>query len=88
MKNVQLIAKDYFPENVYNMDESGLFWRLGASRGLSTKPMPGPKAEKSRIAFTLCTNADGSDKIPLHLVGKSKTPRDFPRAEVGQTKWK
>ena len=87
MKDVRLIVKEYEPKNVYNMDESGLFWRRGPSKGLSTKAIPGPKVDKTRITITLCTNADGTDRLPLHYIGKSKTPRDFTKHEVCQNKW-
>lgn len=61
------------------MDESGLFWRRG--------PAKGPMAEESRLCVIFCTNADGSDKLPLHFTGKSMTPWDFTQREFVQKEW-
>lgn len=32
MKRIRFIAKDYAPKDVYNVDESGLFWKRGPSK--------------------------------------------------------
>jgi DDE superfamily endonuclease len=37
---------------------------------------------KDRVTIYVCTNADGSDKYPLSIIGKSKAPRCFPRGYV------
>ena len=45
--------------------------------GLSRALLPVPKAKKSRISITKCTNADGSDKHPPHFVEERE--REFSR---------
>ncbi|KAF2195896.1 DDE-domain-containing protein [Zopfia rhizophila CBS 207.26] len=64
------------------MDETGLYWRWAISRGLSTASIPGAKKDKARISLALCSNADGSDKVPPWLIGKSKVPRCFRGVNV------
>jgi len=64
------------PANIYNWDETGLFYRslpqyTLAGRGDSGA---GAKADKSRFTLMVCTNGDGSDTTVI-LIGKSKTPR-------------
>jgi hypothetical protein len=41
MKALQTIAGEYEDNNIYNMDETGLFWKMMPSRGLSTQSQPG-----------------------------------------------
>ncbi|XP_065073054.1 jerky protein homolog-like [Ochlerotatus camptorhynchus] len=36
---------------------------------------PGRKGNKERVTFMPCANADGSFKLPLMMIGKSKRPR-------------
>ena len=84
MKRIRLIAKDYPLDSIYNLDESGLYRRRGPAMGLSRALLPGPKAEKSRISITLCTNADGSDKHPPHFIEEiPKTRKRVPQSENG-----
>lgn len=47
MKPIQAKAVEYQEEDLYNMDELGLFWRMSVSRGLSTQSMLGIKKSKS-----------------------------------------
>src|SRR5437762_8115798 len=65
----------FIAENLFNMDETGLYWRRVISKGLTTAKLPGAKKDKSRISLVLCSNATGSEKLPLWLIGKSKKPR-------------
>jgi hypothetical protein len=73
----------YDVENVYNMDEMGLFYKLLPNRsyvkvkdhknGRGLKMM---KA-KDRVTLFIATNATGNDKVPIYLIGKSLKPRCF-----------
>jgi len=45
IKSIRAEAVDYQEGDLYNMDESGLFWRVSVSRGLSTQSMPGIKSK-------------------------------------------
>lgn len=67
-------------EQIYNADESGLFWRLLPGKTLvrsDEKTAPGRKAEKARLTFLACTNATGEHKIRPLVIGKAKNPRCF-----------
>jgi Fission yeast centromere protein N-terminal domain/Tc5 transposase DNA-binding domain len=72
MRGLQTVAGSYKDEDVYNMDESGLFWKLMISRGLSSQSLPGLKKNKVRITIVLCVNATGSDRFPLWFIGKGQ----------------
>ncbi len=73
----------YDVENVYNMDETGLFYKLLPNCSY-VKPEHRKDAReiklmkaKDRVTLFIATNATGNDKVPLCLIGKSLKPRCF-----------
>lgn len=66
---------EYAPENIYNCDETALFFKQVPSRSLMAKARKGIKAYKDRVSLLLCTNLTGSDKRKLFIIGKSRCPR-------------
>lgn len=73
------ILNDYSPSDIYNADETGLFYEMLPTRTLDFKGLRchGGKHSKKRITVLLCANMDGSDKRPLLVIGKSAKPRCF-----------
>ena len=69
-------------ERIYNMDETGLFYRLEPDRTLATKRLSGCKKNKERISVALCSNADGSHKLKPLIIGKSAKPRCFKNINI------
>ncbi|GFO28913.1 tigger transposable element-derived protein [Plakobranchus ocellatus] len=69
----------YEPFDVYNADETGLFWRLLPNKTMDFKGQEGHggEAPKDRITVLTCANMDGSHKLPLFVIGKFNTPRCF-----------
>lgn len=68
------------PDQIYNADESGLFWKLLPQRTLAHQAeasAPGRKMSKQRLTFMLCCNASGTHKMRLFVLGKSQKPRAF-----------
>lgn len=68
------------PDQIYNADESGLYWKLLPDKTYvanTEKNAPGRKVAKQRITFLLCTNATGNHKLKPLVIGKSKNPRCF-----------
>ncbi|KAI1005110.1 hypothetical protein K3495_g3105 [Podosphaera aphanis] len=43
LAQVQELATEYYPDDIYNCDESGLFWKMTPERGLSTTLVTGSK---------------------------------------------
>lgn len=67
-------------EQLYNADESGLLWKCLPTRTLafdSERQAAGHKSSKERITIMTCSNATGSHKLKLVVIGKSKKPRSF-----------
>ncbi|GFS15232.1 ADP-dependent glucokinase [Elysia marginata] len=70
---------EYKTFDVYNADETGLFWRLLRNKTTDFKGQEchGGKDPKDRITLLTCANMDGSHKLPLFVTGKFKTLRCF-----------
>lgn len=70
----------YSQEDIFNCDETALFYRLLPSRTLAVRgdKCHGGAASKERITILLCTNWTGSSKLTPLVIGKSKRPRCFP----------
>lgn len=69
---------DYLPEQVFNADESGLFWKKMPDRTFISKEertASGFKASKDRITVMLCTNSSGTCKFKPLLLNKFLNPR-------------
>lgn len=67
-------------EQVYNADESAAFWRALPDTTWvhrQEKSAPGRKISKDRITFMPCSNAAGTHKLPLLVVGKAANPRSL-----------
>jgi hypothetical protein len=62
-------------DDVFNADETGLFWAMEPSRTLSDRKLSGHKANKSRVTVFLITNANGSEKLRPLVIHKYQTPR-------------
>ena len=73
------ILKDYTPRDIFNADETGLYWRATPDGTLSFKGMeaPGSKVAKDRMTLLLACNMDGTEKLAPLVIGKSKNPRCF-----------
>lgn len=77
------VVAEYDPENVCNMDETGLFFKCPPNRTYvnrkDIKEARGTKLMKAKDCVTIyvTTNATGNDLVPLSLIGKSKNPRCF-----------
>ena len=67
----------YQPEDIYNIDKTGLFYRMPPSKSLTQGPQHGTKQFKDRITIALCVNADGTDYLKPLVIGKSANPRCF-----------
>lgn len=89
--NFQKCIKDegYCPQQVFNADEMGLFWKRMPSRTFITKEetkLPGHKAMKDRLTLMFSSNASGDLKIKPLLVYHSENPRIFKKNNVIKSK--
>nr|XP_012148419.1 PREDICTED: uncharacterized protein LOC105663526 [Megachile rotundata] len=85
-KFAEIIAvNSYIPDQVFNADESGLFWKKMPERtylAKAHKSASGHKAAKSRITVLFCCNASGDHVMKPLVINKSKTPRSFKGIKI------
>lgn len=76
VKNEILIK--FTPENIINVDECGLFWKITPDKTLAFKneQVHGGKKAKDRITVVNMASMTG-EKFPLMVIGKSAKPRCF-----------
>ena len=70
------IILDYCEEDIFNCDETGLFWLQSSSRSLVLPgdSAHGGKVDKKRLTLLLCSSWMGEKIKPL-LIWKSENPR-------------
>ena len=73
------ILKDYNAKDIFNDDETGMYWRAIPDGTLAFKSCEtaGSKVAKERVTLLLACNMDGSEKLKPLTIGKSKNPRCF-----------
>ncbi|XP_064087280.1 tigger transposable element-derived protein 1-like [Macrobrachium nipponense] len=82
----ELIEEEgYIPQQVFDCDETGLFWKKMPRRTYITEEetkMPGHKPMKDRLTLALCANASGDCKVKPLLVYHSENPRAFKSHKI------
>lgn len=73
------LLKKYCERDVFNADESGLFFKCLPDKTLTFKNQKchGGKNSKQRVTLMLAANMDGSEKLKILLIGKIVKPRCF-----------
>lgn len=73
------LLKNYQAEDIFNADETGLFFNCLPDNILTFKNQKchGEKNSKQRVTLMIGTNMNGSEKLKLLLIGKSSEPRCF-----------
>jgi hypothetical protein len=77
---------EYDLPDIYNMDETGLFYNLAPDTTISRRQIEGSKKDKTRLTIGFTCNADGSDCLPPLFIGHAAKPRCFNKksgAELG-----
>lgn len=84
-EELPILLASYSPKDVFNSDETGIFFRCLPRSGFvahgETKPA-GNKVAKDRLTCLVTANMDGSEKPKLLVIGKSAKPRNFPRDQT------
>lgn len=73
------IIEQYDHNDIFNADETGLFYKCLPSRTLAFKneKCVGGKKSKDRITVMVGSNMTGTEKLKLLVIGKAKNPRCF-----------
>ena len=74
---IQPTLAKYHPRDIYNMNETALFWRMSSGQtfvGPHEEKIRGRKANKSRVTILVGCSMDG-EKLPLLCIGTGAKPR-------------
>ena len=77
------LLQGYSPNNIYNMDETGVFYRALPERSLAVKgsSTSGGKKSKERLTLSLCVNVNGDFERAL-VIGHAARPRCFKHVNL------
>jgi hypothetical protein len=77
-EQLSTIMEEYESKNVFNCDETGLYWKSLPERTIESHHLKatGRKALKERVTVLLSVNMCGK-KLPLLIIGKFGNPRCF-----------
>jgi hypothetical protein len=81
--NLVKLCEGYTPADIFNMDETGYFYRALPNSTLErvSKSCKGGNLAKDRITVALTCSALG-EKLPPLVIGKSKNPRCFRNKDL------
>lgn len=77
----------YTPDQIFNADETGLFWKKMPTRtyiAKSEKSAGGFKAAKDRVTFLFCSNASGDRILKPLIINRSLKPRALKGKDLKQ----
>ncbi|XP_056649105.1 tigger transposable element-derived protein 4-like [Diorhabda sublineata] len=79
IEDLPLLLRNYSADDILNADETGLFYNCLPDKTFTLKgeSCHGGKLSKERITILLGANMSGTEKLPILLIGKSKSPRCF-----------
>ena len=88
-EKLALLLQSYSPDDIYNADETGIFFRLLPDKTLELKNVDchGGKKNKERLTAMVCANMSGTDKLPLLIIGKPSNPRCFKHVKSLPTEY-
>ncbi|XP_062500428.1 jerky protein homolog-like [Corticium candelabrum] len=75
----------YSSDQVFNADETGLWWRLMLSKSLvcrGERRAKNFKKAKERVTLLGCASASGTCRLPLAFINKSAKPRCFKNMDM------
>lgn len=80
---IESICAGYDQKNIFNLDETGLFYRILPDKTMALKreKCASGKKSKERLTVMLCVNMVGDFEAPL-IIGKSQKPRCFKNVNV------
>lgn len=83
IEHIRILLQGMDPKNVYNCDETALFFRALPNKSLVSKleECRGTKLLKDRISVLFCANWAG-ERLPPLVIGRCKRPRCFGRIPI------
>lgn len=78
--NLQHMLQSYNPRDIFNMDETGLFYAMSPEKVLRRGIGKGStRSVKEKLTLLLAVNADGSERLDPLFIGKTRhAPSELP----------
>ena len=88
-KDLPKISDRYQPKDIFNADETRLFYNLQPSKTLTYKgdSLHGGTKSKQKVAVLLGCNANGTEKLPPLVIGKYNKTHCFRNIKKHPTKY-
>ena len=79
------LIEGYSSDDIWNIDETGLFWKALPDRGFGSKGKECKRGKKSKLRFTVAffVTASGKKEKPI-VIWKSQNPRCFKKINKAQ----
>ena len=79
LERLPSVIEGYEARDIWNCDETGLFWKALPDKGLAEKKKAckGGKKSKLRVTITFFVNSAGESECPPVVIWKSANPRCF-----------
>lgn len=85
-KSLPVILEGYSASEIYNVDETGLFYEAFPKKSLVLKGETCQGGKNSKTRFTVCFTVNlAGEKEPPIIIGQAKRPRDFQRINVEES---
>lgn len=75
------VIKNYSPKDIFSCDETGLFWMMMPNKDISHS-IPEQDKNNARIILHFCTNSDGSERLPIWIIGNEEKPHALQVAGI------
>ena len=72
IEEIKALIANYDRRDVFNFDETGLFYRQAPQKTISTRDIAGTKVDKTRVTIGLMCNADCSRKEEPLIIAKAE----------------
>ncbi len=82
MAEVKRIMNRYALENMFNFDETAMYWKMTPDKGLSHDQISGTQKAKVHLTVAPCCSASGTDRQPILLIETAARPLAFRAAGV------
>ncbi len=82
LENLHEQLSHYDCEDIYNMDETALLWKMSPDYSLTKTFKAGGKLEHARVTVNLACNVTGTRKLLPWIIGKAENPRCFDGSGV------
>ena len=84
MPALKQLLQQYQPQDIFNADETGLFYNSPPNRTIGSSSVAGLKKDKTRFSILFACNSTGTEKLEPLFIGHYQQPRPFKKQTPDQ----